>query len=102
MERISCLYNEILILFLIKPLPFLERGDILIFRGGNGMEIAEAVQALDALAKEINALVYGIREVPDPIFEIICDGSKDEALIRFVDRFHARLGALKAEIIPKP
>lgn len=59
------------------------------------MEKAEKVEALEVLGKDIGSLVYGIREVPDPIFKLICDGTKDEALDRFLDRFYFRLGAIR-------
>ena len=61
------------------------------------MTVAEKTEALETLAREIGALVYGIREVPDPIFEIICDGSKPDALDRFISRFYHRLGALRGD-----
>jgi hypothetical protein len=59
------------------------------------MERAEKIEALESLARDIGSLVYGIREVPDAIFVLICDGTKDEALDRFLDRFYFRLGALR-------
>ena len=60
------------------------------------MEKVERIEALESLGRDIGSLVYGIREVPDAIFELICDGTKDEALDRFIDRFYFRLGALRS------